>query len=90
MELLIELLFDLILDRSIEISKNKKISKWIRYPIIFLIILIFTVVLLGLFILGITLINKNIYVSLLIIILSIILTILGIIKFKKIYLEKIK
>lgn len=37
MDLLLELIFDLILDSSIEIAKDKKITKWIRYPIAFLL-----------------------------------------------------
>lgn len=37
--MLIEALIELIFDNSLELAKNKKISKWIRYPLIILIIL---------------------------------------------------
>ena len=37
--MLIEALIELIFDTSLELAKNKKISKWIRYPLIILIIL---------------------------------------------------
>lgn len=39
MDILIETLIELIFDTSIELAKNRKISKWIRYPLIGLIIL---------------------------------------------------
>lgn len=39
MDMLIEALIELIFDNSLELAKNKKISKWIRYPLIILIIL---------------------------------------------------
>ena len=39
MDMLIEALIELIFDTSLELAKNKKISKWIRYPLIILIIL---------------------------------------------------
>ena len=34
MDDLIEILLELILDGSAEVAKNKKVSKWIRYPLI--------------------------------------------------------
>ncbi len=37
MELLLEIIFELIVEGSIEVSKNRKISKWIRYPLVVLI-----------------------------------------------------
>ena len=85
MEFLIELLLDLVLEGSIEISKNKKISKFIRYPLIIFIILSFTIIFFGMLILGILILKENIYFGLLI---SIILIILSIKKFKKVYIER--
>lgn len=67
MEFLIELLIDLIIEGSIEISSNKKMNKWVRYSLIILIVLFFTVIIMGLFIIGILLIKKNILASLFII-----------------------
>ena len=37
MDLLIEFLFDLVFDLSVELASSKKSRKWIRYPLIFLI-----------------------------------------------------
>lgn len=34
MDELIEFILDLLLEGGIELSANKKVSKWIRYPII--------------------------------------------------------
>lgn len=34
MEILLEIIFDLLFEGSIEIVKCKKVSKWIRYPLI--------------------------------------------------------
>ncbi len=47
MELLLEIIFDLIVEGSAEVAKNRKISKWIRYPIVVLISL-FIIAIIGL------------------------------------------
>lgn len=44
MDFVFELLFELIFDSTIEIARNAKVSKWVRYP---------SIVLISLFILGI-------------------------------------
>lgn len=88
MEFLIEALLDLILEGSIEISSNEKMPKFIRYPLIVLIILFFTTVTLGILIIGVIMLNENIYAGILMIIISLIMIICGIIKFRKIYIEK--
>lgn len=88
MEFLIELLLDLIIEGSIEISSNKKVSKFIRYPLIVLIILFFTLFILGLMLLGVIILKENIYFGIFLLIIVLILLISGINKFKNIYLEK--
>ncbi len=47
MELLLEVIFDLIVEGSAEVAKNRRISKWIRYPIVVLISL-FIIAVIGL------------------------------------------
>lgn len=37
MDLILEFIFDLVLESSMGIAKDKKIKKWIRYPIAFLL-----------------------------------------------------
>lgn len=53
MDLLLEFILDLVLESSIEIAKDKKISKWIRYPVAFLLSLFIIAVLCIIFIVGI-------------------------------------
>lgn len=47
MELLLEIIFDLIVEGSAEVAQNRKISKWIRYPVVVLISL-FIIAIIGL------------------------------------------
>lgn len=84
MEFLIEILLNLLL----EVSKNKKISKFIRYPLIVIIILFFAIVIFGLMFIGIICLKNSIVGGLIILLFSILLLIMAILKFKKIYLEK--
>ncbi|MBP3461879.1 MAG: hypothetical protein J6K21_05705 [Bacilli bacterium] len=88
MEFLIELVIDLVLEGSLEVSKNKKISKFIRYPLIAIIILFFAIVIFGLMFIGIICLKNSIVGGLIILLFSILLLIMAILKFKKIYLEK--
>ena len=83
MDFIIELLLDLIFEGSIEISKNKKVPKWIRYPLIFIISLFMIVVLVGIEVLGFLIIEDNSLFGIIIIILGLILLVLAIIKFIK-------
>lgn len=87
MEFLLELLLELIIEGSISLSTNKKVSKIIRYPLIILIILFFSAILIGLLWLGILIWKSNHYASLFIIIVDIILIISFFYRFKKIYQE---
>ena len=87
MEFLIELLLDLVLEGSVEISSNRKIPKSIRWPFIVLIVLFFFVVIFGMFVLGMLILNKSLLGGVFIIVVNCIFIILGIKKFKKVYLE---
>jgi len=87
MDELIELVLDILLESSIGISSNKKVSKWIRYPIIVFLLIFFTVITFGIMILGIMLIEESILASLIFICCGIVMLIGSIIKFKKIYLH---
>ena len=39
MDILIELMIDLLFDAGLETTKNKKVNKWISFPLILLILL---------------------------------------------------
>lgn len=89
MEYVFEFLLDLLLEGSIEVSKEKKIPKYIRYPLIIIIISLFFISVISfIFIIGLSSLNKNFFIGLFIILVSIFLLIMSVIKFRKIYLEK--
>lgn len=88
MDILFEIVFDLLFEGSLEIASDKKISKWIRYPLIVLLIFLFTVVIVSLFVLGIYIFEDSIVMSIILIVCSLLMLIGSIIKFKNIYIER--
>ena len=90
MDFIIELVIELLLEGSIEVSLNKKVRKWIRYPLILFIVTIFMGIILLMFYLGFSLLNKNVLVAILMLIISAFMLISTIVKFKKLYIEKKK
>lgn len=90
MDFIIELVIELLLEGSIEISSNKRVSRWIRYPLIVFIVTLFAGIILLMLYLSFSLLNKNVLVAILILIISLFMLISAIIKFKKLYLEKKK
>lgn len=58
-EIVIEFIAEIFIDNTEDIIKNKKISKWIRYPVIFITILLCALVTVVPIIAGIILLNKN-------------------------------
>jgi len=89
MELILEVLLELILEGTIEISKSKKVPNIVRYPLIIFIILLFIGVLLVIFFTGIIAYQKiNKICGILLIIIGIIMLVSSVIKFKKIYFKK--
>lgn len=88
MELLFEIIFEIIFDIGIEVSKEKKINKWIRYPLTALIIIIFVAVILLLIILGLKTLKSNIILGIFFIVLGAFLLIGSMLKFRKLYLSK--
>lgn len=90
MEFLIEFLCELLLEGSIEISSNKKVSKWIRYPLIVLIIGFFCFVIFGLIFVGIMLLEKSLPISIFILLVGIAMFIMAMIRFREIYLQQKK
>ena len=87
MEFLIELLFDLALEGSIEITKSVKVSKWIRYPVIVLVVGFFTAVLGLMFLVSVMFLKENVAGGILFLILTLFMTGSCIYKIRKVYLE---
>ena len=88
MDVLFEFILELILEGTIELSSYKKISKWIRYPLIFIVSIFFLAIILLILLLGISIYKESIALSIAFIILGIALFIGSINKFKSLYLEK--
>lgn len=88
MDFLIEELIELLLEGTVELSKSKKVPNWIRYPLIVLIVLGFTGVVLGIFILGLAILKESILGGILLIVLSLVFLVCGICKFRKTYIER--
>lgn len=89
MDFLIEILLELVFEGSIEISSNKKVPKWIRYPAIIFISLFLGVVIFGLIGTGIyVIVNGNIPVGTMILIIGLVLLTFTIIDFRKKYIDK--
>lgn len=88
MDIIFELILDLFIEGSLEVCSNKKISKWIRYPLLLLLTLLMISLILGLLILGIYLFKTSTIISIIFIICSILLIIGAIIKFKNLYNER--
>lgn len=87
MEFLFELLADLLIEGGIEASSNPRVSKWIRYFILIILILFFASVIFGIILLGIYLLKENILGALLIIFVGLVMLIGSIIKFTKVYIK---
>ncbi len=88
METIIEIILELILEGSLDISGNKKISKWIRYPIAGLLILFFAAIILLLIVVGLTSLKDNLWFGILLLGVGIFMLIATIIRFNKILKAK--
>ena len=85
MDFLLEILFEVILEGTIELGTNKKVPPWIRYPCLLLVIAFVVVVIGGLFLVGILAFQENIFFGLFIEVIAIILLVAVIRKSKKFY-----
>ena len=59
MDLLFEFLLELILEGSIEVSRSRKVSRWIRYPVIVLLFLFILGVLVGIAVVGVYMVVRH-------------------------------
>ena len=90
MELIFEFIVELLFEGIGEASQNKKISKFIRYPLIALIILLYTAFILLFVFMGVSILKENMIGGIIIIGFAILFLILSIKKFKETYIEKKK
>lgn len=85
MDFILELLSELIFEGVVEISKNRKVPKYIRYSLIILIILLCFMVIMGLIALGIFIASKNLMEGIMLSSIGVLLLILSVFKFKNIH-----
>lgn len=90
MEFIVELVLDLFVEGGIEVSSNKKISKWVRYPIAAILILFFSSIIFGLIFAGILSLKNSLVGGILIIVVGLLMLGTCIYKFRKTYLEQVK
>lgn len=88
MEFIMELIVEVLLEGSLEISKNRLFPKWIRYPLIFIIVLIFIIMIVALMFLGMFYIKENVFIGVLLILISVIIFFASIAKFKNTYMKR--
>lgn len=88
MDLILELLLELAVDGGIELSGNRKLSPWIRYPLIALVCLFFGAIIALLLYMGISVYPEKPVASVLICLLALFLLVGTVRKFRKLYLVK--
>jgi hypothetical protein len=88
MEFIIELITELVIDGSFELSKNIKTPKWLRYPLIILVALFFIAVIGIIFTLGLVVLKETAIIGTLIIIIAIAFAVYSIAKFIDIYIKR--
>lgn len=90
MDFLFELLLELIAEGTVALSKNIKVPKYIRYPLIGLIVLFFMAVIGIILLTGILSFAHQPLLGLILIGIGVFMLVMGIIKFKKTYLSRKK
>ena len=88
MEFIIELILELLFDFGIDASQNKKVPKFIRVLLITLISLVFISIISLIIIMGLLTIKKELIGGIIIILTGLIMLVLSIVKFRKMYLIK--
>ena len=87
MDFIIELIFEFLFDGMLETSKSNRVPKFIRYPLIIIIILFFILVIGFIFIVSILSFKESIIAGILLII-DLFLFVGSIYKFRKEYFSK--
>lgn len=89
MDFIIELIFEFLFDGMLETSKSNRVPKFIRYPLIIIIIILFFILVIGfIFIVSILSFKESIIAGILLIIIDLFLFVGSIYKFRKEYFSK--
>lgn len=88
MDIVLEFFLELIVDGGIEASGNKKLSRWIRYPLIALVVLFFGAVIAMMFYLAFGLSSDEPVASVIFPLLGLFFLVGTVLKFRKLYFAK--
>lgn len=88
MDIILELFLELIADGVMEASGNKKLSRWIRYPLMALVVLFFGAVIALVFYLALGLSSNEPVASIAFSVLGLFLLVGTVLKFRKLYFAK--
>lgn len=88
MDIILELFLELIADGVMEASGNKKLSRWIRYPLMALVVLFFGAVIALVFYLALGLSSNEPVASIAFSLLGLFLLVGTVLKFRKLYFAK--
>lgn len=88
MDIVLEFFLELIVDGVIEASGNKKLSRWIRYPLIILVVLFFGAVISLIFYLALGLSSDEPVAAVILSLLGLLLLVGTVLKFRKLYFAK--
>ncbi len=78
MEFVVELILDILSEGIDAIVKNKNISKWIRYPLMFIVVLFYAVITIGFIVLGASVAKDRLLGGIIIMLIGLIILLLGI------------
>lgn len=88
MDIVLEFFLELIVDGGIEASGNKKLSRWIRYPLIELVVLFFGAVIAMMFYFAFGLSSDEPVASVIFSLLGLFFLVGTVLKFRKLYFAK--
>lgn len=81
--MIMEFIFEIVFEGILELATNKKVSKWLRYPFIALLIGGYIAIIILILFLAFNIIQDNILTSLLLFFIGIILIVMGILFWRK-------
>lgn len=87
MDFIIELIFELIAEGTVELSKSTKVPKLIRYPLIVIIVLFVTGIFGIILFVGLMLLKENVILGIVLIAIALLMLVMGIVKFRKGHLK---